>query len=145
MRKVFLSCVCAVFFLVPLLSQPSLIPSSPESELPQPTISQRLEELAATLDRALTDSQADWDLLSQILTEHSQKLEELAMLSKGSEQEIKFIKKSLKESEILSESLIKDKQALEFRLKMNRLFGIGGTVIGIGIGATIGWTLRVNL
>jgi hypothetical protein len=129
-----------LLFAILLLSVSSLasqsLPLSPDwSSQGTPSLSQKLNDLASTLEQATSDSQSDWETLSQVLTDHSKKLAELAASSKDSELEMASIKKSLDNYDrLLTASIQREKKA---RLS-NRSWRIGGLVAGgVSIGALV--------
>jgi hypothetical protein len=136
---------CAIFCLaLPLASQPlspsAGSPSSGSSETPLP-LSQRLNDLATTLEQATTDSSADWEILSQVLTEHSRKLEELATLSKGSEREMESIGKSLDDYKILLKKSMAREQATRLQLSLTRWVAGTGAVALTSCAIALGYFL----
>jgi hypothetical protein len=97
--------------------------STPSVPTPE-SLSQKLNALATTLEQTLKDSQTDWEILSTVLTEHSRKLEELAMSSKGSEQEIQSMRVSLQSLDSSLQASLKEQAGLKIRLKI-----VGGGIV----------------
>lgn len=108
---------------------PSASSTSPLPDLPP--ISRQLSDLATTLERALSDSATDWDLLSQVLTEHSQKLAALAASSTALERETVSMQASLSacESSLLEAMRAALRHSLEAALwRVGALSGALGVV-----------------
>jgi TolA-binding protein len=93
-------CALAVLFWLALLAsasaQESPLPMTASPPEASETLSEQLERMATTLEQALTASATDWETLSAILTSHSQKLEELATLSRDLERETESMRESLR-------------------------------------------------
>jgi septal ring factor EnvC (AmiA/AmiB activator) len=124
----------AIFLSVSLSASWSLEPSDSSSSSTSETtplpLSQKLKELATTLEQATNDSQSDWEILSSALTEHSRKLTELVTSLTASEQEMKSIKESLKEFERSLTDSITREATLNLRLKIWRWAGSGVILVG---------------
>jgi signal recognition particle GTPase len=100
-------------------------------------LSKQLDSLASTLEQALIDSETDWEILSSILTEHSRKLENLAMSSRVLEQESESMRTLLKNLETSLADSIREAKRRNLELWIWRIgtgLGISGTIAALAWG-----------
>lgn len=143
----------------------------PSAETPPP-LSQKLRDLATKLEQATTDSESDWETLSQDWINLSSRLQQLATLSVDSENEMKSIQASLKAYEKSLKASIVQTEREKRAKKLWRYIAIGasslavagsaiddrgvrGASVGVGLGAVVGvavwaieywppWTIKIK-
>jgi chromosome segregation ATPase len=131
--------LCLSLFLVFSSGQELSIPLTDSRLVASEPLSKQLDSLALTLEQTLIDSETDWEILSSILTEHSRKLESLAMSSRVLEQESESMQASLKDLETSLAESIREAKRRNLELWIWR----GGTVLGIsGTIAALAWGHR---
>jgi septal ring factor EnvC (AmiA/AmiB activator) len=121
--------LCSVLLLSGQESYTTATESPPEVSVP---LSEKLDAMATTLERALSDSATDWDDLSRLLTSLYQKLTESATSSKDLEREIKYMQTLLND---LRNSLSKSNELVQKRENELRIWQ---SITCVCAGATIG-------
>jgi adenylosuccinate lyase len=103
------------------------------------SLSTQLDELATILEQSITDSATDWDLLSETLTSLYSRLEKLATLSRGLEQENESMRKSLDDlgislDQVKAEARRQNRELWAWRIAA--VLGLAAGAAGIGYGLT---------